>query len=552
MKKSSGNISVGRANHQDSVEYLYASLKQVYQKSFVPLEEYSNFADFFSPIMADNDIDAKPFVLLVGQYSVGKTSFINHLLGDRATGYPGSNVGPEPTTDRFVAIMHGPEERVLPGNAVAVSPSKPFKGLQVFGNAFLQKFECAEMRAEALEAMTLIDTPGVLSGEKQRIGRNYDMPQVCRWFAERSDLILLLFDAHKLDISDEFKTVVESLRGNDDKIRIVLNKSDQVTPQQLMRVYGALMWSLGKVFRTPEVTRVYISSYWNLPYAEPGRMSAELFDKEKADLFRDLRDIPKNAAVRRVNELVKRARTCKVHALVCACLRKMMPAMFGKEKKQKELLDSLEVIFMAVAQEHGISPGDFPDAAVYKEKLIRWAGTGRTLANLPKLNKELIKKLDDCLANDIPPLLRPLSLGPADPELDARSLPPARSRPANPGDEQESARAPWSADAPPRGQVPPNPLPAATPATHPSAGGGPSKGPPPPLPSKPAAMVQAKVVVALHAYTADAEGELTMEKGDEITVTDEGDNSGWWKGTVLARGTEGWFPSNYCQALEHN
>ena len=43
-------------------------------------------------------------------------------------------------------------------------------------------------------------------------------------------------------------------------------------------------------------------------------------------------------------------------------------------------------------QEHGISPGDFPDAATYKEKLIRWAGTGRTLANLPKLNKELVKK----------------------------------------------------------------------------------------------------------------------------------------------------------------
>jgi hypothetical protein len=37
-------------------------------------------------------------------------------------------------------------------------------------------------------------------------------------------------------------------------------------------------------------------------------------------------------------------------------------------------------------------------------------------------------------------------------------------------------------------------------------------------------------VVALHAYTADADGELTLEKGDEITVTDEGDNSGWWKG----------------------
>jgi hypothetical protein len=143
--------------------------------------------------------------------------------------YPGSNVGPEPTTDRFMAIMHGQDDRVLPGNAVAVSPGKPFRGLQTFGNAFLQKFHCAEVRADILESMTLIDTPGVLSGEKQRIGRNYDMAAVTKWFAERSDLILILFDAHKLDISDELKTVIEGLKGNDDKIRIVLNKADQVS-----------------------------------------------------------------------------------------------------------------------------------------------------------------------------------------------------------------------------------------------------------------------------------------------------------------------------------
>ena len=42
------------------------------------------------------------------------------------------------------------------------------------------------------------------------------------------------------------------------QVRVVLNKSDQVDQQQLMRVYGALMWSLGKVFRSPEVCRVYI------------------------------------------------------------------------------------------------------------------------------------------------------------------------------------------------------------------------------------------------------------------------------------------------------
>ena len=37
---------------------------------------------------------------------------------------------------------------------------------------------------------------------------------------------------------------------------MVLNKSDQVDQQQLMRVYGALMWSLGKVFRSPEVRQI--------------------------------------------------------------------------------------------------------------------------------------------------------------------------------------------------------------------------------------------------------------------------------------------------------
>ena len=57
---------------------------------------------------------------------------------------------------------------------------------------------------------------------------------------------MLLFDAHKLDISDEFRTVIESLKGQDDKIRCVLNKADQVDRQKLMRVYGALMWAMGK------------------------------------------------------------------------------------------------------------------------------------------------------------------------------------------------------------------------------------------------------------------------------------------------------------------
>ena len=89
-----------------------------------------------------------------------------------------------------------------------------------------------------LEHITFVDTPGVLSGEKQRTQRAYEFTSVTSWFAAKCDLILLLFDPHKLDISDEFKRVIASLRGHDDKIRVVLNKADQVDTQQVTYYYS--------------------------------------------------------------------------------------------------------------------------------------------------------------------------------------------------------------------------------------------------------------------------------------------------------------------------
>lgn len=81
------------------------------------------------------------------------------------------------------------------------------QGLAQYGNGFLAKFEAASCANKLLEEVTLVDTPGVLSGEKQRIERSYNFIDVCGWFAARCDLILLLFDPHKLDISDEFRQV---------------------------------------------------------------------------------------------------------------------------------------------------------------------------------------------------------------------------------------------------------------------------------------------------------------------------------------------------------
>ena len=127
--------------------------------------------------------------------------------------------------------------------------------------------------------------------------------------------------------------------GHDDKIRCILNKADQIDTQRLMRVYGALMWSMGKVLKTPEVLRVYIGSFWNEPLEHTE--SASLFEAEEKDLMGDLEALPRNAAIRKINELVKRTRLAKVHAYIIGYLKEKMPTMMGREKKQRELIANL-------------------------------------------------------------------------------------------------------------------------------------------------------------------------------------------------------------------
>ena len=70
-------------------------LKNLYAQKLRPLEKKSMYHELREPALSDAWFDARPTVLLLGQYSVGKTSFIRYLLGRDA---PGRTLSPSHTT----------------------------------------------------------------------------------------------------------------------------------------------------------------------------------------------------------------------------------------------------------------------------------------------------------------------------------------------------------------------------------------------------------------------------------------------------------------------
>ncbi|KPM02679.1 EH domain-containing protein 1-like protein [Sarcoptes scabiei] len=151
-------ISSNNAQKKNSELYesVVEGLKRIYRTKILPLEEQYLFHEFHSPPFDDADFDAKPMVLLVGQYSTGKTTFIRYLL---ERDFPGIRIGPEPTTDRFIAVMHNEQEGIIPGNALVVDPKKQFRPLAKFGNAFLNRLQCSNVNSPILQQISIIDTP---------------------------------------------------------------------------------------------------------------------------------------------------------------------------------------------------------------------------------------------------------------------------------------------------------------------------------------------------------------------------------------------------------
>lgn len=73
-------------------------------------------------------------------------------------------------------------------------------------------------RCHMIIKLHVLHFTGVLAGKKKQGDEGYKFVEICQWFASRADLIILLFDPFKVDISDELEEV-RRVRG---RFRIML------------------------------------------------------------------------------------------------------------------------------------------------------------------------------------------------------------------------------------------------------------------------------------------------------------------------------------------
>lgn len=155
---------------KDNSKQVYKSvvqgLKTIYKRKLLPLEQHNQFHDFHSPRLEDSDFDANPMILLVGQYSTSKTTFIKYLP---ERDFPGIIIRPESTTYRFIAVMCDDKEGMIPGNALVVDSKSQFRQLSKFGNAILDRLQCSLVNSTVLKNISIVDIPDILSDKKQGV-----------------------------------------------------------------------------------------------------------------------------------------------------------------------------------------------------------------------------------------------------------------------------------------------------------------------------------------------------------------------------------------------
>nr|XP_026241185.1 sarcalumenin isoform X1 [Urocitellus parryii] len=399
----------------DDYSAVLQRLRKIYHSSIKPLEQSYKYNELRQHEITDGEITSKPMVLFLGPWSVGKSTMINYLLGLENTRYQ-LYTGAEPTTSEFTVLMHGPKLKTIEGIVMAADSSRSFSPLEKFGQNFLEKLIGIEVPHKLLERVTFVDTPGIIENRKQQ-ERGYPFNDVCQWFIDRADLIFVVFDPTKLDVGLELEMLFRQLKGRESQIRIILNKADNLATQMLMRVYGALFWSLAPLINVTEPPRVYVSSFWPQDYKPDTHR--ELFLKEEISLLEDLNQVIENRLENKIAFIRQHAIRVRIHALLVdrylQTYKDKMTFFSDGELVFKDIVEDPDkfYIFKTILAKTNVSKFDLPNREAYKD----FFGIN-PISNFKLLSQQcsymggcFLEKIERAITQELPSLLGSLGLG---------------------------------------------------------------------------------------------------------------------------------------------
>lgn len=390
-----------------TIEVTLRELKRLYDNAIKPLEILYKYRDLSNRHFGDPEIFSKPLILFMGPWSGGKSSIINYLL-DNEYKKTSLRTGAEPSPAYFNIVMWGDDSEVLDGTQLAADWT--FSGLQKFGQGLLDRLRGLRLNSPLLEKVNIVEIPGILEIRKQ-VERMFPFNDACQWFIDRADIIFLVYDPSKLDVGPETEAILDQLKGREYQTRIILNKADQVRPEELMRVQGTLIWNISPLMSSSEPPVMYSASLWSTPY-EAGAPVRLLYAQERAFL-RDFRE----AIDKRVENKIASARRFAVrvrnHAKMVDCYLTTFynhKTFFGNKKKVAD--DIIEHpqnyhIYEGLSTLTNISRYDLPDPDVYRDffrlnpiyEFQQLATTCTYFRGCP------INRLDIAIAYDLPELV---------------------------------------------------------------------------------------------------------------------------------------------------
>ncbi|XP_020851312.1 sarcalumenin isoform X2 [Phascolarctos cinereus] len=390
-------------------------LRKIYHSSIKPLEQSYKYNELRQHEITDGEITSKPMVLFLGPWSVGKSTMINYLLGLEDTRYQ-LYTGAEPTTSEFTVLMHGPKLKTIEGIVMAADSARSFSPLEKFGQNFLEKLIGIEVPHKLLERVTFVDTPGIIENRKQQ-ERGYPFNDVCQWFIDRADLIFVVFDPTKLDVGLELEMLFRQLKGRESQIRIILNKADNLATQMLMRVYGALFWSLAPLINVTEPPRVYVSSFWPQDYKPDTHR--DLFLEEEISLLEDLNQVIENRMENKIAFIRQHAIRVRIHALLVdrylQTYKDKMTFFSDGELVFKDIVEDPDkfYIFKTILAKTNVSKFDLPNREAYKDFFgINPISSFKLLSQqCSYMGGCFLEKIERAITHELPSLLGSIGLG---------------------------------------------------------------------------------------------------------------------------------------------